>query len=276
VITAVVSRKGGVGKTTTAVNLAGALAGIGKRVLLVDLDSQASASLSLGVRRNALAPSIADALFHHEALADTVRTTGVDGLDLVTASADLASFDVDFATDPKRELQLTRALSGIQRDYDFVFLDCPSSLSLLPINALVAAHGYIAPVVPNHLSLIGLPNLLATVARLYRRFDKRTELLGIVPTLVDYRLRSHRDHIEAIRRQYGPQVFAIEIRVNTRLAEAPAHGKTVFEFDSKSTGARAYRLLAAEILMRANRDADGQNQSEPDGVRPAVSDRIAI
>jgi len=272
VITAVVSRKGGVGKTTTTVNLAAALAGIGKSVLLVDLDSQASASLSLGVARTQFAPSIADVLFRGESILDTVRPTSVDGLHLVTSSADLASFDIDFASDPKKELLLKSALSYVREEYDFIFLDCPSSLSLLPINALVAADRYIAPVVPNHLSLVGLPNLLGTVSRLHRRFDKRTELLGIVPTLVDYRLKSHRENLQAIRREYGEKVFAMEIRVNTRLAEAPARGQTVFQFDAKATGARAHRLLAAEVLMRATAD-----RPEPGALENGSdSNRIAI
>ncbi|MDX1501467.1 MAG: ParA family protein [Thermoanaerobaculia bacterium] len=249
-ITAVVSRKGGVGKTTTSVNLAAALAGIGKRVLLVDLDAQGSASLSLGVARSAMAPSSADIVLRSTPARDTVRRTRIPGLDLVTASADLASADQTLGMVAGRELILRRALAPIAAEYDFILLDCPSSLSLLPINALLASDNFILPVVPHYLASEGVANLLSTVRRLRGRFGHETGLLGIVLTMVDYRTRTCRQNVDSIRAQYREGVFAIEIRINTRLAEAPGAGKTIFEYDATATGARAYRLLAAEVLIR--------------------------
>ena len=251
-ITALVSKKGGVGKTTTCVNLAAALAGIGKKVLVVDLDSQASASLSLGVPREKMAPSISDVLLHSVPIGEAIRPTRTAGLDVLPASADLTNFDSILAPRPDRELLLGRHLRPAKGFYDFILIDCPSSLSLLPTSALVAADNFILPVVPQYLALEGVKNLLPTVQRLYQRFGKRTALLGIVFTIVDYRTKTNRTNIDLIREQFGNSVFAIEIRTNIRLAEAPAEGMTIFEFDRSCAGAKAYRLLAAEVLIRAS------------------------
>ena len=251
-ITAIVSKKGGVGKTTTCVNLAAALAGIGKKVLVVDLDSQASASLSLGVPREKLAPSVADVLLHSMPIGEAIRPTRTGGLDVLPASSDLTSFDSIMASRPDKELILGRRLRDAQGFYDFILLDCPSSLSLLPLSAMVAADNFILPVVPQFLALEGARNLLPTAERLYQRFGKRTDLLGIVLTIVDYRTKTNRANIDLIRQRFGNSVFAVEIRTNIRLAEAPSEGKSIFEYDPVCAGAKAYRLLAAEVLIRAS------------------------
>ncbi|MCP4200589.1 MAG: ParA family protein [bacterium] len=250
-ITAVTSRKGGVSKTTTAVNLAAALAGIGKRVLLVDLDSQASASLSLGVPRSALFPCLADVLLGSRPAADTIRSTATLGLDLITASTDLQSFDREIGNRPGREACLKNALEPIVSRYDFVMLDCPPHHSLLSLNGLVAADNFMVPIVPHYLAVTSLEPLLWAAERLPAAYGVRPRLLGIVMTQVDYRTKAARTNATRIRERFGDAVFAVEIRVNVRLAEAPEAGKTIFEFDPTSTGARSYRLLAAEMLMRA-------------------------
>ena len=156
------------------------------------------------------------------------------------------------ASRPNKELLLGRHLRPAESFYDFILVDCPSSLSLLPLNALVAADNFILPVVPQYLALEGVRNLLPTTRRLYERFGKRTDLLGIVLTIVDYRTKANRTNIDLIRDEFGNSVFAIEIRTNIRLAEAPAEGKTIFEYDPHCSGAKAYRLLAAETLIRAS------------------------
>ena len=250
-ITAVISKKGGVAKTTTAVNLAAALAGIGKRVLLLDLDSQASASLSLGVPRSSLFPSLADVLMGSRPLTDTIRSTSSMGLDLVTAASDLQSFERDMGWNAERETRLKRVLAPVAPRYDFVLMDCPPNLSLLGLNALAAADNYLIPAVPHYLAIAGLESLIDAARRLAAGCGARPQLLGIVLTQVDYRTRAARDNVALIRERFGDAVFVVEIRTNIRLAEAPQRGETIFEFDPKSTGARAYRLLAAELLMRA-------------------------
>ena len=249
-IIALISRKGGVGKTTTAVNLSAALARSGKRVLLIDLDSQASASLSLGVDRGALAPSVADVLAGSVAVEQTVRETAIAGLHLITASVDLVHADAELARSRGREGRLRAALAPIAGAYDFIFLDCPPSLSLLPVNAVVASDAFLTPVVPQFLAASGIPNLLAAAQRVAWDAGGRTRPLGVLLTMVDYRTRATRETIDLIRGELGSLVFAIEIRVNTRLAEAPRAGQTIFQFDPSATGATAYQLLAEELLLR--------------------------
>jgi len=250
VIIALISRKGGVGKTTTAVNLSAALARTGKRVLLIDLDSQASASLSLGVDRGALAPSVADVLAGTVGVEQAVRETAIGGLHLVTASVDLVHADADLARSRGREGRLRAALAPVAGAYDFIFLDCPPSLSLLPVNAVVASDAFLAPVVPQFLAASGIPNLLAAAQRVAWDAGVRARPLGVLLTMVDYRTRATRETVDEIRAELGSLVFAIEIRINTRLAEAPRAGQTIFEFEPTATGAAAYHLLADELLLR--------------------------
>ncbi len=250
-ITAVVSKKGGVAKTTTAVSLAAALAGIGKRVLLVDLDSQASASLSLGVPRSALFPSIADVLLGERTAANCVRSTATLGLDLLTASVDLQRAEREIETGVRDASRLREVLDPIRSRYDFVLLDCAPHPSPLAVGALIAADTYLVPVVPHYLSVTTVEPLLMAAARIPTAHGVRPRLLGIVLTQVDYRTKLARTNVARIRERFGHDVFAIEIRTNVRLAEAPEMGRTIFEYDPASTGAKAYRLLAAELLLRA-------------------------
>ena len=249
-ITAVISRKGGVGKTTTAVNLAAALAERDRRVLLVDLDSQASASLSLGVPPDQLSPSSADILLRTTRAADVTRPTGIAGLDLITASVDLMDADAQLGTYRGRHLRLRSALAPVADRYDDVLLDCPPGLTVVPANAVVAADTYLVPTLPNYLSAAGLRNLIAAAERTSWDAGARIQPLGILLTMVDYRTKLTRRQVDQLRAEYGPLVFAIEVRINTRLAEAPELGRTIFQHDPQATGAIAYRLLAEEFLIR--------------------------
>ena len=268
-ITAVLNRKGGVGKTTTAVNLAAAVAAQGYRVLLIDLDSQASTSLSLGVPRWALAPSSADVLLNSTPANDVVRATRVMGLHLMTASTDLSSVDRELSPLPNREGRLHAALRPIRDRYDHILIDCPSVSSLAPLNALVAADYYIVPVVPQYLAIEGVRNVCSSADRLLARLGVPTKLLGIVLTMVDYRTKTTRQNVARMREEFGSSVFAVEVRTNIRLAEAPAAGKTIFEFDDSSSGADAHRLLAEEFLMRSQ-----EHQIAADGMKLAESSAV--
>jgi chromosome partitioning protein len=269
-ITALISRKGGVGKTTTAVNLSAALAEQGLRVLLVDLDSQASASRSLGVARTSLAPSSADVLLNGLAAVEAIRPTPVPGLDLITASVDLLRADSELGIFRAKELRLRAALEPVVSAYDFIFLDCPSSLSLMPINAIVAADTFLVPVVPQFLAAEGVSNLLESARRVAWDAGRRVRPLGVLLTMVDYRSKATRRMVDELRAEHGRLVFAIEVRVNTRLAEAPAAGQPIFDYDPKATGARAYRLLAGELLLRAR-----HNGAEPAVLRGDAPSALA-
>jgi chromosome partitioning protein len=252
-ILALINNKGGVGKTTTAMNLAAGLARRDRRVLLVDLDSQGSASLSLGVARTALSPSSAEVLLDELPIAQAIRPTPVTGLDLLTGTMALANADLRLAERAGRERRLQAALDPVRQAYAFILIDCPPSLSLLPVNALIAADAFLVPVTPHYLALEGLVNLMEAVERVRQGVHTAAPLLGLVLTLVDYRLRVTREIVDLIRGQYGDQVFRTEIRVNVRLAEAPSFGQPIFVYDPASTGAEAYRRLTMEVLQRCRK-----------------------
>lgn len=238
------------GKTTTSVNLGAALASLGHTVLVVDLDCQASASLSLGLQRHQLAPSSADVLLRGEAAGRAIRPTRQSGLWVLPASADLVSVEADLAPSRVRERVLARALEPLRERFDHILVDCPPGFGLLTRNALVAADGFLVPAVPHFLAIEGIENLLQAVERLDFRCQSRTALVGIVSTMVDLRIRSVRDNLTKLRSAFGSDVFVVEVRTNARLAEAPAHGETIFEHEPSSVGASCHRLLAEEYAMR--------------------------
>lgn len=252
-IISLVNNKGGVGKTTSAVNLAAGLADRQVPVLLVDLDSQASCSLSLGVPREALNPCVGDALFSNTPIEKIIHSTDVPGLELVAGGMVLANTDLLLGQAEGRESRLREVLESIADRYAFIILDCPPSLSLLSVNALVASDAHILPVVPHYLALEGLVNLLISLKRIEENIGTTSSLLGILLTVVDYRVKVTTTMVEMIRKQYGSQVFKTEVPVNIRLAEAPSFGKSIFDYDRSSTGAGAYARFCEEVKTRTRR-----------------------
>lgn len=250
---AIVNAKGGVSKTTTAVSLAAGFALRGRRTLLVDLDQQASASLGLGVARADLEPGTAAVLLEGLPLRRAIRATSRAGLDLVTGELDLANADVALAGAGDRATRLRRALEPMRADYAHVVLDCPPSLGLLTVNALLAADRFLVPVVPEYLVLEGVAGLLAAVERLRAGGGEVAELLGFVLTRTN-RTRAAGEVADILRAHYGRAVLEAEIPANVRVAEAPSFGLTVYEHAPGSTGADAYGRLTAEVLRRFNQD----------------------
>lgn len=249
---ALINNKGGVGKTTTAVHLAEGLSRQGKDVLLVDLDAQASASLSLGCEREGLEPSIATLLYQDIDPREAVRPAPGATIDLITGSEQLQNADIRLAGELGRERILADILEGIETYYDVVILDCPPSLALLPVNAIVASDWFIVPVEPHYLALEGVGSMLDTVQSIRQEIGEAAGLLGIVVTRADFRAKATKQAIEMLREEHGETVFGTVVRGNVRVSEATSFGTTVFEHATNSTGAEAYRKLTEEVANRLN------------------------
>lgn len=252
-VIALANQKGGVGKTTTAVNVAGELARRGKRVLLVDSDPQGNATTSLGVRKGSLRVSTYDLLMDELSAADASMATGRMYLDLVPADQDLAGAAVELTGAERRERRLKAALAQAQGRYDFVLIDCPPSLGLLTLNALYAADSVVIPLQCEYLALEGLAQLKTTLDRVRESLNPHLRILGVVMTMYDGRTNLAQQVVDEVQRHFPRLIFRTLIPRSVRLSEAPSYGKLIAEYEPQSRSAQAYSALTEEILQREER-----------------------
>ena len=248
-IIAIANQKGGVGKTTTAVNLAAALARTPKRVLLVDLDPQGNATMGSGVDKRALAASLTDVLLDGMPTADAL-VRSEDGFDLLPGNIDLTAAEIRLMDEDGREQRLKQALAAVRGNYDFILIDCPPSLSLLTLNALNAADSVLVPMQCEYYALEGLSALLETIDALKDRLNPQLEIEGVLRTMFDVRNNLANAVSAELTNHFGDVVFRTIIPRNVRLAEAPSHGQSIIGYDKASRGGVAYLGLAGELLRR--------------------------
>jgi chromosome partitioning protein len=249
-ILAVVNQKGGVGKTTTVVNLATILAARGKRVLMIDVDPQGNATSGLGFDKKNLGKTIYDVLINDEPIRNAIYDSGRKGLHLCPANIELAGAEVELVEIVSRETVLKRAVQSSRNAYDIVLMDCPPSLGLLTVNALTAADGVLVPIQSEYYALEGLTQLMETVTLIKRGLNPHLSVFGVVVTMFDTRTQLAHQVANEVRRYFGEKVFRTIIPRNVRLSEAPSFGKAIMEYDPKSKGAESYDALAREVIRR--------------------------
>lgn len=247
---AVVNQKGGVGKTTTSVNLAASLAAMHRRVLLIDLDAQGNATMGVGVDKHTLERSIYDVFIDDLPARSVITETSVAGLSLIGANSDLTGLELTLSERSDRETRLREALTVLQHEFDVVLVDCPPALNLLTLNALVAATGLLIPMQCEYYALEGLTALLETQSRIKEHLNPKLEIIGILRTMVDMRNSLTKDVTAQLNEYFGDQVFRTMIPRNVRLAEAPSHGLPALLYDAQSVGAKTYLALAGELIGR--------------------------
>lgn len=282
-VIAVANQKGGVGKTTSSINLAASLAATEHPTLLLDIDPQANASSGVGLETRTVEHSIYNVLTGETALEDAVVSTEMPFLDLVPSHINLVGAEIEMIDLPERERVLKRALETARRKYDFVVIDCPPSLGLLTLNALTAADSVVIPVQCEYFALEGLGQLLNTIKIVRQHLNRDLEIEGVLLTMYDTRLRLSKQVAEEVRRYFGDKVFKTIVQRNVRLSESPSFGKPVLLYDATSVGSRNYIGLAREIIA-ANRGffveerpvGNGQGQRLEAGLRAPLSPEVDL
>jgi chromosome partitioning protein len=264
-VVAIANQKGGVGKSTTAVNLAAALAELARKVLVIDLDPQGNASTGLGIDPRRRQVGTYQILSQSTPAGDAVIETSVPGVWAIPSTIDLAGAEIELVGQISRETRLARAIDPVRETYDFVFLDCPPSLGLITVNALTAADELIVPIQCEYYALEGLGQLLRNVRLIQQNLNSNLRLTGIVLTMYDRRTKLSEQVVGEVRRYFGPRVYDTIIPRTVRLSEAPGFGRPITAYDSGSKGAKAYRRFAQEFLQREAIDAPLPD-AEPPGV----------
>jgi chromosome partitioning protein len=246
----IANQKGGVGKTTTTVNLAAGLARIGQKVLVVDLDPQGNATMGSGIDKRALELSIYDVLLESASIAEAKLRSEKAGYDVLGANRELAGAEVELVDLERRDKRLKSALAQIQADYDFVLIDCPPSLSLLTLNGLCSAHGVIVPMQCEYFALEGLSDLVNTIKQVHANLNPELQIIGLLRVMYDPRITLQQQVSEQLKAHFGSKVFNTVIPRNVRLAEAPSYGLPGVVFDANSKGAQAFIEFAQEMVDR--------------------------
>ncbi len=249
----IANQKGGVGKTTTTVNLAAGLAQVGQRVLMVDLDPQGNATMGSGVDKRTLAPTVYEVLLGSAAVREAARRSEAAGYDVLCANRELAGAEVELVALEQREHRLRDALAAVQGDYDFVLIDCPPSLSLLTLNGLCAAHGVIVPMQCEYFALEGLSDLVNSIKQVHANLNRDLKLIGLLRVMFDARITLQQQVSEQLKGHFGDKVFDTVIPRNVRLAEAPSYGLPGVVFDPSARGSKAFVDFAREIVARVER-----------------------
>lgn len=247
-IIAITNQKGGVGKTTTSVNLGASLAYLGKKILLIDMDAQGNATSGVGVRKGEVDQDIYDVLINEVPLSEVIVDSSRANMQIAPATIQLAGAEVELTSVMAREMRLKRAVEEVKDDYDYIIIDCPPSLGHLTINAFTASHSLIIPVQCEYYALEGLSQLLNTVRLVQKHFNPDLNILGVLLTMLDGRTNLGSEVVEEVKKYFREKVHKTIIPRNIRLSEAPSYGKSIIDYDLKSKGAEVYLALAEEVM----------------------------
>ncbi|WP_172199002.1 ParA family protein [Saccharibacillus qingshengii] len=247
-IIAIANQKGGVGKTTTSVNLSAGLAKLGKRVLLIDIDPQGNSTSGVGINKADVQHCIYDILINEVHPKEVVVSTHIEGLDVIPATIQLAGAEIELVPVMSRELRLKKSIHLIKKDYDYILIDCPPSLGILTINSLTAADSVIIPIQCEYYALEGLSQLLNTVRLVQKQLNTELQIEGVLLTMLDARTNLGIQVIEEVKKYFQDKVYETIIPRNVRLSEAPSHGQTIMTYDPRSKGAEYYMELAREVM----------------------------